>query len=331
MEGYCLTCYVQLLHFLHIPYTVDPYCINIPITKSIIRIPHNQARLPNPRLTNSQNFNNRMIFSVALHFPVLLQKHHSCHFHTSADIRKMRTCGICYNTISIGAVKRLKCECEFCKNCIIASVENQLENVFIENFTLMCPSLATGHKLDDEDLRSICPITSGDRSDLYDKITAKVVKAKLNKFPDTRACPSKDCEFVGWVNGKCLDPLECPDCGAKWKDPTVYPILYRIVYNIYGDGLQDAASGIWKEFWTERCPKCEVSIMKNGGCPHMTCMNCNHEFCWMCSHDYYGHGESICIQKCFMKYVLFFLMFILLLAKFAYHSDCGYIILELFY
>lgn len=63
----------------------------------------------------------------------------------------------------------------------------------------------------------------------------------------------------------------------------------------------------------------------------MTCMHCNYEFCWMCNHKYHGHNEAICIQKCLMKYVIFFVMFILIAAKSSYHSEHGYIIIEFIY
>merc|ERR1711924_409762 len=31
---------------------------------------------------------------------------------------------------------------------------------------------------------------------------------------------------------------------------------------------------------TKRCPKCNVTIEKNGGCDHMTCALCKYEWFW---------------------------------------------------
>jgi len=39
---------------------------------------------------------------------------------------------------------------------------------------------------------------------------------------------------------------------------------------------------IYEFFMTKACPKCEISIYKNGGCHHMTCKSCGQEFCWYC-------------------------------------------------
>jgi len=33
---------------------------------------------------------------------------------------------------------------------------------------------------------------------------------------------------------------------------------------------------------TQKCPVCQVSIEKNDGCNHMTCMSCRYEFCFLC-------------------------------------------------
>ena len=31
---------------------------------------------------------------------------------------------------------------------------------------------------------------------------------------------------------------------------------------------------------TQRCPKCNIKIEKNGGCSHMHCTRCDHHFTW---------------------------------------------------
>lgn len=42
----------------------------------------------------------------------------------------------------------------------------------------------------------------------------------------------------------------------------------------------------WLNENTKQCPRCNVNIIKNGGCNHMTCENCNYEFCWICMEKY---------------------------------------------
>ncbi len=46
-------------------------------------------------------------------------------------------------------------------------------------------------------------------------------------------------------------------------------------------------------FWQE-CPKCHVTIEKDGGCNHMVCrnQNCKAEFCWVCLGPWEPHGSA---------------------------------------
>lgn len=50
--------------------------------------------------------------------------------------------------------------------------------------------------------------------------------------------------------------------------------------------------------YTKDCPKCHVTIEKNGGCNHMTCRKCHHEFCWTCgqplTHSLQAMGKHDC-------------------------------------
>ena len=44
----------------------------------------------------------------------------------------------------------------------------------------------------------------------------------------------------------------------------------------------------------QECPKCHVTIEKDGGCNHMVCKNqtCKSDFCWVCLGPWEPHGSS---------------------------------------
>ena len=48
----------------------------------------------------------------------------------------------------------------------------------------------------------------------------------------------------------------------------------------------------------KKCPKCEVWIMKNEGCNHITC-RCGAEFCYVCGKIYTVNGKRDCKCKLF--------------------------------
>ena len=47
-------------------------------------------------------------------------------------------------------------------------------------------------------------------------------------------------------------------------------------------------------FFPQECPKCHVTIEKDGGCNHMICknQNCKADFCWVCLGPWEPHGSS---------------------------------------
>ena len=49
----------------------------------------------------------------------------------------------------------------------------------------------------------------------------------------------------------------------------------------------------------QECPKCHVTIEKDGGCNHMVCknQNCKADFCWVCLGPWEPHGSSwsVCV------------------------------------
>ena len=51
-----------------------------------------------------------------------------------------------------------------------------------------------------------------------------------------------------------------------------------------------------KHLTTRPCPRCGVRIEKNGGCPHMTCVqsSCKYEFCWECGGPF--HTVVSCVR-----------------------------------
>lgn len=83
-------------------------------------------------------------------------------------------------------------------------------------------------------------------------------------------CPRAECLGLGYLG---YDSVMCFMCEHQWAaDTGESPV----------DGLGDelVSGGVVK-----RCPSCDVQIIKNGGCDHMTC-KCGHEFWWSTLQPY---------------------------------------------
>lgn len=73
---------------------------------------------------------------------------------------------------------------------------------------------------------------------------------------------------------------------------TLKTLVYASTYhlqNVFSETYKNHYSPFWQE-----CPKCHVTIEKDGGCNHMVCrnQNCKAEFCWVCLGPWEPHGSA---------------------------------------
>jgi len=59
----------------------------------------------------------------------------------------------------------------------------------------------------------------------------------------------------------------------------------------------DSETGHWLGANTKDCPRCSISVEKNGGCNHMTCGQCKYEWCWLCAKAWKGHSDYYTCAK----------------------------------
>ena len=96
---------------------------------------------------------------------------------------------------------------------------------------------------------------------------------------------------------------------------------------------EEAEARRLKHLTTRPCPRCGVRIEKNGGCPHMTCVqpSCKYQFCWDCLGDYHtstscsrprikvDSGSALAFDDCDKQCTHFFLLRRLCLRR---QEDC---------
>lgn len=225
----------------------------------------------------------------------------------------MEYCTLCYNYHNSSSFKTLSCGCLVCRDATRLWMLTLMENFHREDFNVICPFGDFNHVMTDSDIRSIL---SDEDVKNYEKI---LLKRDLKDLEFIRMCPGQSCNYMGWVDTKrsCGDQLQCGGCGIKWSDPSLKPVSMK-VYNFLTKTLKgdsDTFNEVWKEIWTNYCPKCQVPIEKNGGCPHMTCERCKFEFCWFCMQRWSSHDDLKCGFKTSMMYVISIFLLILSIVK----------------
>lgn len=112
-----------------------------------------------------------------------------------------------------------------------------------------------------------------------------------------RWCPKPGCGHAIKVVYPEFQPVKCVCgtqfcflCGDNWHEPVKCYILKK--WKKKCD--DDSETSHWIAANTKECPKCHVTIEKNGGCNHMVCKNfdCKTEFCWVCLGNWSQHGSS---------------------------------------
>lgn len=87
-----------------------------------------------------------------------------------------------------------------------------------------------------------------------------------------RWCPSADCSYAVKVQYVDARPVECKcghvfcfECGEQWHDPVQCRLLRKWIKKCD----DDSETSNWIAANTKECPKCNVTIEKDGGCNHM--------------------------------------------------------------
>ncbi|KAG2471266.1 BBS4 protein, partial [Polypterus senegalus] len=112
-------------------------------------------------------------------------------------------------------------------------------------------------------------------------LTTKIIEEGMGQ---TISCPAHGCDIL------VDDSTVIFNCGENWHDPVKCKWLRKWIKKCD----DDSETSNWIAANTKECPKCHVTIEKDGGCNHMVCrnQNCKAEFCWVCLGPWEPHGSA---------------------------------------
>ncbi|KAJ1532296.1 hypothetical protein ONE63_000905 [Megalurothrips usitatus] len=207
------------------------------------------------------------------------------------SISGMEECEICFLLLPSNAMTGLECGHRFCTQCWGGYLTTKIMEEGVGQ-TIACAAHDCDILVDDATVMRLVKDS---------KVRLKYQHLITNSFVECnrllRWCPSPDCNNVIKVQYKECRPVKCKcahvfcfSCGENWHDPVKCDILKKWIKKCD----DDSETANWIAANTKECPKCNVTIEKDGGCNHMVCknQNCKAEFCWVCLGPWEPHGSS---------------------------------------
>lgn len=200
-------------------------------------------------------------------------------------------CEICLIARPQNDMTGLECGHRFCSQCWMEYLTTKVMDEGMGQ-TISCAAHGCDILVDDATVMLL--VTDA-------KVKLKYQQIITNSFVECnrllRWCPAPDCGHAVKVAHYDTKPVTCLcghtfcfNCGENWHDPVKCKWLRKWIKKCD----DDSETSNWIAANTKECPKCHVTIEKDGGCNHMVCknQNCKADFCWVCLGPWEPHGSS---------------------------------------
>ena len=208
-------------------------------------------------------------------------------------------CETCWNKISLKDAADLKCRHVFCVDClgksIIAHVNERIAKIY-------CPGINCNYLISSDYIFKMLKNEKSRSCYIY-----LLTQIYIDSNPEVVLCPEPDCNVVIKsitpnmdYNVKCSNGHKsCFKCQQPWHDPLDCVNLKKWLET----RRQVGPTANWILENTKDCPKCGVTIQKDGIENHITCIWCDASWCWICTVMLHEHaGECSQITKQFSCY-----------------------------
>ncbi|XP_071965715.1 E3 ubiquitin-protein ligase arih1-like [Antedon mediterranea] len=203
----------------------------------------------------------------------------------------MQSCMVCCRTMPTNDFSSLECGHKFCNECWTRYLSMKIVDEGMGQ-TISCAAHGCDILVDDH---TVMKLVKEPRVKLKYQHLITLSFVGCNRL--MRWCPAPDCPYAVKVNHNEVKPVKCRcdhefcfSCGEMWHDPVKCIWLKKWIKKCD----DDSETSNWIAANTKECPKCHVTIEKDGGCNHMVCRNqsCKADFCWVCLGPWEPHGSS---------------------------------------
>lgn len=200
-------------------------------------------------------------------------------------------CEICFLSYPQNLMPGLDCGHRFCNACWSEYLTTKIMDEGMGE-TISCAAHGCDILVDDQSVMELVRDP---------KVRLKYQHLITNSFVECNRlikwCPAPDCGRAIKVQYFDKRPVTCEcghvfcfACSETWHDPVMCKFLRKWIKKCD----DDSETSNWIAANTKECPKCHVTIEKDGGCNHMVCknQNCKADFCWVCLGPWEPHGSS---------------------------------------
>ncbi|KAL7632109.1 UNVERIFIED_CONTAM: hypothetical protein RMT77_017581 [Armadillidium vulgare] len=203
----------------------------------------------------------------------------------------MEECDICLLKMPSAMMTGIECGHRFCTSCWTDYLTTKIMDEGMGQ-TISCAAHGCCILVDDQTVMKLLK-----DSKVKLKYQHLITKSFVECNRLLRWCPYPDCSYIVKVQYPDARPVICRcrnvfcfSCGENWHDPVKCNLLRKWIKKCD----DDSETSNWIAANTKECPKCKVTIEKDGGCNHMVCksLSCKADFCWVCLGPWEPHGSS---------------------------------------
>jgi len=197
-----------------------------------------------------------------------------------------KDCPICLEPLTDDCWILYKCGHKFCKECFINCLESQ------ESTTLVCPIPKCEKILSYPDIRNILSVDNMN----------KIIENHIQSFVGTqhqsyRNCITPDCSHLFKVGER---EYRCEGCFENFctKDVNdVHGLHPNINCAQFKSKGEEEFQELLKNGEVKMTKCCNIPMIKEDGCNHMTCTQCKGHFCWICLEVFPGADQTYIHMK----------------------------------
>jgi len=202
-------------------------------------------------------------------------------------------CSICGDDeIDSSNSSALTCNHTFCNECWGSHLALKINEGEPE---IHCPHLKCNTRVPDSFIKTLVP------GSVFEKYLRFVTKNFVRENDTVRWCPTPGCQsaitFDQSSSTSDSTIVQCNYCGNQFCFKCHNEAHAPATCEQVKLWVKEAEVFNWRTINCRECPKCNVSVEKNGGCNHMTCQHCKYEWCWVCLRVWKGHADFFSCDK----------------------------------